>query len=403
MTILFFYIILLFDINSIFFSNDRSVHGHIKDHDLYQLNKEKKFLNGMSQSAIEDNVGGFGKFRRDILYEIGRRLILGDYTSFRSCNKECWMGCPKIQWRGTALKGFEDYSRNISPWLIYSQKGDKCCSCLDVLHGERHLIDLPNNLLEDVTLCHSRSGWCVMLKGEVSIFLWNLFAKEIILLPDLAYSCESVVGCTLSPAIDQVILIHQLDVNCIIEVIRLREGIWNRLEFDLDFDVGMEYNLACYGERICLFDIKGNLVIFEEIEEDGEAEFKLVYKASKPCFSSQSFLMECDGKLLSVLLGESGNWIRIFTLDFANKTWAEIENLGNKTLYVSRFSCFSTAASTLEMSNRVYFPRYCDENKVIYYSLSSKKLHVYGTEQVLRCFENTQEQLLSCWIEVKWC
>ncbi|GKV51793.1 hypothetical protein SLEP1_g58418 [Rubroshorea leprosula] len=117
-----------------------------------------------------------------------------------------------------------------------------------------------------------------------------------------------------------------------------------------------------------------------------------------PCESfHQKFLLECDGKLVSIFVGFLGEWVEIFSLDENDKVWVEVEDFGNRTIFISRFSAFSMVAPP-GLQNRIYFPRFYGKNRVVYYSLESMQLHAHGMDEVLEDFYDTTEQLLCGWI-----
>ncbi|GLU14535.1 hypothetical protein SLE2022_310970 [Rubroshorea leprosula] len=359
-----------------------------------QLPKNREIV---KHGKLEQVDGDFAKLHPDVLLEIGKWLPLHDYLNLRSVERSA----PPIKWTRAALEDIEGYNF-LLPWLMSCRRGDSICSFIN-LWGEKHSMDIANNQLENVMRCYpgecySMEGWCLMLQGEHSIFLWNPFAEKIILLPDLPNLPREgrTIHCFgFSSSIDCVVLIGVTSYYDFIDYIFLEEGQWNSRHASFDFfePAGCS-NLTFYDGAFYTFDENGKLSRFKD------CEFKIFDKPEHPFFFDECYLVECDGKLLSVFVGFLGMWIRVFSLNEPHMVWVEVKDLGSYTIYVSYYSSFAIPA-THGMENRVYFPRFYGENAV-YYSLSSRKLHSYGTEEVLDSFNNTKEQLYSSWIQPKW-
>ncbi|GKV27780.1 hypothetical protein SLEP1_g36911 [Rubroshorea leprosula] len=182
------------------------------------------------------------------------------------------------------IRGIEGYN-SLPPWLTFWEKGDSVCNFIDPTCCQKYIMTIPDNESKDVTMCYSREGWCLMLHGEGSIFLWKPLAKKIIPLPNLPYKCRTVFGCGFSTSPDS--------SNCVI-VMLCHDAIHRR--YYIDF-ISLKY-----------------------LDKEWDI----------------NFLLECDGKLLSVTVARLGKWLRIFRLDDSETVWVEVENLGNYTLYVSR-------------------------------------------------------------------
>ncbi|GLT83530.1 hypothetical protein SLE2022_018160 [Rubroshorea leprosula] len=350
-----------------------------------------------TEAEAETAMGDFGKLPLDMVFEIGRCLILGDYMNFRAVNKMCHLAAPSIQWRRVGLKGFTDYNC-LPPWFTSFKKGDAICNFFSPFRAENYFVSIPNNELKDAKMCYSRDGWCLMLRGQSSLFLWNPIVEGIFVLPDLLCKWNQVVGCSISSFIDSVVLIRD---DFSIDFIFLEESEWSSFSISGSCDHYFWVSIPAFYEGAFYFFFEdGNLAIFK-IEE--EPFFQILNQLKAPCSFHQIFLLQCDGMLLSVLVGFLGEWILVFKLDFSKMAWVEVENLGKNTLFISRFSSFSMRAPSPEMENRIYFPRFYEKDgNIIYYSLSTGKLHSHGTEEVLENFYNTKEKLSSNWIEPSW-
>ncbi|GKU86595.1 hypothetical protein SLEP1_g1102 [Rubroshorea leprosula] len=295
---------------------------------------------------------------------------------------------------------------SLSPWLTFWENGDSTGNFFDPIRSEKYFMNIPKNQFEYVELYYSGEGWCVMLQEEQSIFLWNPFAQKTIPLPNIPHDRSIVSGCGFSTSPDSsdcvIALLSDLVTECYIDFISLKDEEWrsfylfDRQESELEMD--FDRNMAFYNGDFYFLGTAGKLVAVRMKEEFC---WESLDKPECPTDSfHQNYLLNCDGKLLSIFVASFGKWVRIFSLDDSEMAWVEVENLGNHTLYVSHLSSFSTCA-TPGMENRVYFPHYHGQSAV-YYSLDSRKFHCQGSEHVLKDLSVTREQLLCGWVEPKF-
>ncbi|KAE8704328.1 hypothetical protein F3Y22_tig00110458pilonHSYRG00519 [Hibiscus syriacus] len=268
----------------------------------------------------------------DILSSMARRLAFHDYISFRLVDRTCRSVAPPAC--------IKELARNsVSPWLIFSKEGEDECKLIDPQRHERYTMNNPNKSNE-ARMCYSKQEWCLMLQGDATIYLWNPFSKKTIPLPDhIARPCNSIIG---SIALD-----------------------WTELEVPQNTNP-----VSCDG-NVCFLDSKGTLVV---LKPDGST-----WEVEGPCYSfHQSFLLEANGKLLGVFLGFMGKWLQVYEFDFSDMYWIEADTVGDKSLYVSRISSFAATSTREEMKNVVCVPRFYEDN-LVYYSLSSRTWHCYGS------------------------
>ncbi|KAK9025917.1 hypothetical protein V6N11_038771 [Hibiscus sabdariffa] len=328
----------------------------------------------------------------DMLSSIARGLTFHDYISFRLLDRTCRSVAPSVR--------IKELARNSElPWLIFCKKGQDECKLIDPLRQECYLMNNPNKSNE-VRMCYSKQGWCLMLQGDDTVYLWNPFTKKTIPLPESPHGprpCRAIIGCEFLSSPDSsnciLVLVCDLVAYTSFDYINIELGTWeSEVMFDwTDLKVTQNNNpVLCNGD-LCFLDLKGTLMVFTPDDS--------VWGVQSPFHSShhQSFLIEANGKLLAVFLGFMGKWLKVFEFDFSNDTiWVEVDNVGDKTLYISRISSFAATATREEMKNVVFVPRFY-EDKLVYYCLSSRKWHCYGSNVVLGDLYNTKEQLYSGW------
>ncbi|GLU07590.1 hypothetical protein SLE2022_245440 [Rubroshorea leprosula] len=345
------------------------------------------------EEVAEAEFAYFGKLPSDVQSMIAKCLGLHDYMSFRVANKMCRLAAPPIR-------------SSLPPLVTY----DSLCNFIDPTCCKKYPIIIPNNEMKDVIMCYSSDGWCVMLQGEDSIFLWNPFTNKTIMLPKLPHKCRAITACGFSTSPNSsdcvIVLLCDVELTIYIDFICLKDKQWKSIyasSFGRDRKICYDNNLSFYDGNFYFLTKHGKLgAVYLNGEGSASAhvrEFKLPF--SWPLFHHIFLcLLECDGKLLSVSVDSFGKWVRVFRLLDSKNRWKEVRDLGNHTLYISRLSSFSKPA-TLGMKNRVYLPRYYGKS-VVYYSLDSRKFHCHGSEDILEDLDATKEQFFCGWVETKY-
>lgn len=372
------------------------------------LEEETKFANGgvMKPATIE---GDFGMFDLDIQLAIASCLKLQDYLRFRVVNSWFRSIAPPIRWTKSVLEGYEGYD-SLPPWLMLWEVGRSICTFIDPLcDDERYFMSIPHCEENYSFLFYAKGGWCLVVQGNHRMIIWNPFSKTIIPLPHIL-STDIIAGCGFSSSPDSpdcaVALIFRFGLKYWLDYTYLGGEVWRRYSFKRNgLDLYTDNHPVFLNGAFYFLDDSGKLGIFresEDIQVDEDGDVVLNHLIDSPCeFFHQKFLLECDGKLLSVFVGFLGRFVRIFKLDDNNTVWLEVETLGDYTLYLNgRFSAFS-AIATRGLQNRVYFNRYYGKS-VVYYSLDSKQLHSHDSGEALENFYNTKEQLLCSWLSPRF-
>ncbi|KAK9689178.1 hypothetical protein RND81_09G041200 [Saponaria officinalis] len=180
------------------------------------------------------------------------------------------------------------------------------------------------------------------------------------------------------------------------------EWTWDEMEFNSDTDIPFYPNHrsspryhknAFYfiGMHGCLGVYKfnqGKLTwhVYESPLSDDDAS----------CIDS-CYLVELDGELASVFIGDMGGWVRVFKFDTLDKCWLELDTLGDYVIFVSRASCFSVKSKKSEIKNRIYLPRRMD-NEIVFYSLDTRMYHTASNTKSMYNFYGMKAQSSCCWV-----
>ncbi|XP_026404387.1 F-box/kelch-repeat protein At1g57790-like [Papaver somniferum] len=169
------------------------------------------------------------------------------------------------------------------------------------------------------------------------------------------------------------------------------------MEFDTDLNNPVYYNGAFY----CL-DLNGTLGVFKQENDNISWEVLAIVTPHNCEFIYKSYLVECEGKLLCVLLGHLGKWVRVFRLNCTQTVWVEVKDLGRHMLCVSNTSSISAVAPVSEMENKIYFPR-LHKDGILFYSLDTGMYHCVGnTSHSAKDYRDTKAKLHCSWIEPNW-
>lgn len=141
-----------------------------------------------------------------------------------------------------------------------------------------------------------------------------------------------------------------------------------------------------YKGAFYFLDSRGYLGVFKLI--NGEGKWHVYGKPEIPCgYHCSSHLVDCDGELLSIFIGEMGEWIRVFKLEQPKVKWVLVKSLGNNTLFISPLSSFATVAMECEMVMVFFF---------IFYSLDTGKYSTLKGEDWMEDLSGTKEQVRCC-------
>ncbi|XP_058777033.1 uncharacterized protein LOC131651384 [Vicia villosa] len=240
-------------------------------------------------------------------------------------------------------------------------------------HGLKYKynIDFPYDefwtWMEDWEICCSKDGWLLLAAGiKRRAFFFNPFTKKQVLSPELRFPIRNT--------------------RCV--------GLSHNIEFPL-------YNIspALHNGLFYYLSIKGKLAVIEATRGE-EPKWKELVEPQSPCTGFfDSFLVECNGSLLSVFECCYRKWVKVFKLNESTMRWIKVESLNNQMLFVGNHTSFSAVAKIPGMENKIYFTRFYDES-IVFYCLETNKYHTFGNEVVN--FHHVKEHLNSCWIDPRW-
>ncbi|XP_026425250.1 uncharacterized protein LOC113321580 [Papaver somniferum] len=303
---------------------------------------------------------------------------------------------------------------DLSPWLVFPTHQAVYNFVNPMHYNENYLMNVPE-FLKASRIRFSKGGWLLLSKGK-TLFFYNPFTRSTVKLPDLPDSClhyafTGISFSSLPTCSDCVVFAINKRFRDEVEILFIKRGdeSWTQdvcsnvylptrrknMDFELNFNNPVFYRGAFY----CL-DLNGTLGIFK-LGPDISWEILTMINPPNCEYIYKSFLVECDGKLMSVLLGHLGKWVRIFRLNDIDMVWVEVKHLGQHMFCISNTSCTSAKAPTSRMENKIFFPRLHNEG-IVYYSLDTGMYHSFGSKHCAKDYRDSKENLHCSWIEPNW-
>jgi hypothetical protein len=334
-----------------------------------------------------------------------------DYLHFRASYKFLRLGAPPIQWRSSSMSmsRFDDLS--MCPLFVFSMK-DKAFTFVHPKHGleYKNMINFPegehwNSYSE---ICCSKDGWLLLVAVYQGFqVFFNPFTKEVLKFPFGNKEIWNIrcFGMSHSPTSSECVTVelHKNVAPTTMAYLHfLQEGECQRVRCDHKRFPLFKYNIshAFHNGLIYFLSVKGKLSVIKVTREN--ISWKLFEKIQAPCSSRyfNSFLVECDGNLLSVFESPFAKGIQVFKLNENTMTWMKVTSLKNHMIFVGKTS-FSVVANIPGMENKIYFNRFYGNN-VVFYSLETNNYHTFENIDQVVNFHDVREQLNGTWIQPRW-
>ncbi|KAI3863684.1 hypothetical protein MKW98_031276 [Papaver atlanticum] len=363
-----------------------------KGGDADQVTKATKYNIGTGDEDDEkediEDAGPWAMLNDDhMVWLISNYLHTLDYIHLRAVSKK-YRSILKLK-RSTSTSTTIQ-TTDITPWLVLAKYNEQVFSFVNPMHhNENYLMNFPE-LLKGSRIRFSKGGWLLMSKDK-TLFFYNPFNGSTVKLPDLPDHFRSPyhfsgISFSSSPASpDCVFFAVDKDEESSLDTFFIKKGdkSWTCEQFDhvslppgrkhLEFELSFNNPVFYHGAFYCL-GISGTLGVFKF--QHGITWEILTTVAPPKCECIyKSFLVECAGKLLSVLLGHLGKWVRVFRLEETEMVWVEVKHLGQHMVFLSNTSSFSAIAPTgRQMENNIFFPRLHSE-RILFYSLDTCMYH----------------------------
>ncbi|KAK3200007.1 hypothetical protein Dsin_023422 [Dipteronia sinensis] len=313
-----------------------------------------------------------------LLTEIARKIELHeDFVAFR---RVC------ISWRSVAvIENFTNKSNQI-PWLMLPHKiNSNLWDLFSISKGTHRQFMLPQAQAQPQRLkCFSSNGWLLTINPCLSMALLHPFSGRRIKLPHMNtfkdwngtlrvsnrqfyFITKFLLSCS-SSALDSdytVIVIHGNMGK--LAYFRPGDKVWNTIETWS----ACYLDVILYQEKIYAIDADGNIMVCDVKGENPTVAHQVAKLPWEPYYEeptsfSEAYLIESDGALRALTrdYDDDGTcYFMVFEVDWSTKTWKEINDLGNKALFLGYNSSLSVEVSDTSYCkpNCIYFTQdYCE-------------------------------------------
>ncbi|ESR53395.1 F-box domain containing protein expressed [Citrus sinensis] len=313
-------------------------------------------------------MGNWSELNNDLLIEVAQRLTwLQDLVAF---------GGVCSSWRFVATVVKLTFNFNRAPWLMLAPE-----KCTD----QRRFFSLSKGMTRQFILpeangkkCFSSKGWLITIAQDLSMSLLHPFSRRQIKLPhiktiknwrDLKTTkmyANFIFKCALSSSPD-----YSSNYTIVISYVgklayaRPGDRSWIPIDLNAYYHDIIFYNGLLYAvktSQVRAFDIRGNNpTVVQEVSSLPSELLRF--------FPGSWYVAESTRKLLVIVREGSqvnDNWsygttrFQVLGLDFLTNTWTEVENLGDRALFLGHNSSFSVDASISHCkANCIYFTDDC--------------------------------------------
>ncbi|CAL1403049.1 unnamed protein product [Linum trigynum] len=306
------------------------------------------------------------------------------------------LDCEKCQFH-------DQLSNHRLPYLVHIGQDGELVNFYNPLTNATSISPLKGMNLTGAVIRCSKHGWLLMSQGSwgEQVFFFNPFTDERIDLPELdSYEFEGIAFSSPPTSSDCVVLgysVGKQDLN--LAYVCRGESRWTESVVERNGTQFMRsYANPVYHQG--LFYLIGgtrSLCTFDPVERDAKL-LELAGNDKSTVSIQGSYLLECNGKLLSVYTDRVGEFLRIYELNREAATW---EGLDDTMLFLSSASSLSTTSAGARISglgNKVFLDRFREKDSV-FYSLATRKFHSLWSRYENNDWCDTKEYMNCAWME----
>ncbi|TYI70882.1 hypothetical protein E1A91_D08G254400v1 [Gossypium mustelinum] len=282
----------------------------------------------------------------DVLTIVLTHLFGKDYANLLAVCRSWRSACRSWRSAPPPLRSVPNPSASPYPSLFHFSGNNSMCKFYDPFYNGTYVAQIPDELI-DARIFFSNYGWLLMCQ-DTQLFFFHPFTNQRIDLPRLIQ----------------------------------RESSWPNIRYETNnvtFYTSHGNPVFYKGAFYCL-GIDGKLGIFDPNKRE-----------------TVNFLVESSGELISICMGNIGEYVRVFRLNYHYEIrWEEVHILGDEMIFASRTG--SMCMRTHSMGNNIYFPNFDNGGNGLFYSLASRKFHSLGVALPRKDLYNTKRMLHCAWI-----
>ncbi|KAL9248149.1 hypothetical protein vseg_021505 [Gypsophila vaccaria] len=379
-----------------------------------------------SEKSIAENLAEkqLSELPSELVRMVAKCLALSDYSNFRVTCKECREAAPPLpSWldRRSKIEFLEaTKSKTVLPWLLFLSNDGKLCNIIDPTHtNDRYLITIPRgDSYKGMDAFYSKDGLLFIFGEDGNMFFYNPFTKAK---TDTKRPTRQLkgylqsVGCSSLPNSQgcTIVGLCSTQERLLIGSYVYGDDSWHNFAATGAGDtlfVAADNSPVFYKNAFYFLDVTGRLATYR-VMPNGSRKCEVMKKPTRPpCISSSAhmstYLVECHRHLLSVFVGYTDGWVKVFRLDFTRKRWVQVDNLENYMIFLSPRSSFAKLApiNRPEYRNKIYLPKLHRDGLACYDFLSHRYCSMVGSREgdSIEDLSQVREILRCVWIEPRW-
>lgn len=263
-------------------------------------------------------------------------------------------------------------------------------------HDKFFSMDFPELDKNAVVHC-SKHGWLLMSRDDETLFFFDPFSNRSIEVPKPPGNFEFKISFFHPPTSPDCFLIGidgGVGLQVTIGLLRHGQDKWD-IDFMDNISRRVEFQPSLsppifHGERLYFLDVGGKVATLD-MSEDRLRKGSIVKSGCifSKCLKQRKlhenieehFLVRSEGEdaIFAVFVMHDKGKARVFRLlEYSDMLWEPVEDLGDRVFYVSNASSFGYTTSNKSMTNKIFFPKFHGDDKVVFYSLESHKYHSFG-------------------------
>ncbi|CAI0449125.1 unnamed protein product [Linum tenue] len=374
------------------FRDDRGDHEHEILPD--EIGSEQILLADINYSSTDDGRHWWSDIPSDLLSDILSRLFVADRCFFRLACKT-WNS---IFSNAVSTSSNYQFGRDHSfPILIHRGLDGEVVDVFHPITGVTSILSLDGLSLRGAVIRCSKHGWLLMSQGRQGdqLFFFNPFTKERINIPSMPCDFEGITFSSPPTSVDSMVICYTVwQQQVVIFFIYRGEHEWSRYGVMSDgIDFKSPFSNPIYHKGLLYFMGKNADLCIHNFEQRAN---KIIEFPARSCTSiRRSYLLEFNGKLLSVLIGHMGKFLQVYALNQETIAWKKLDDLEYKMLFVSATSALSATNSRDRISglgNKLFLDRFKEKDGV-FYSLATKRFHNFWSGYNNDDWCNTKEYL----------
>lgn len=270
------------------------------------------------------------------------------------------------------------------PWLVSFQKEKGVYDFYDPTSALTYHMSTESTSY--LAILASYEGWLLLSEGPRSIYMLEPFTKMRVDLPEMPRQFNIVGGYWfgVNPTSGRYrvnkIFRHSPKQLMILEF-NSKMTSCGCLPVDNKSFTPSWNNLILCGGSLFGLDQNGKFGILATV--GNERQWHVLNGSQLLRFPSrvqQSFLVVLNFRIMSVFVGSSEKWVKVFNFNFLARKWEQVDSLGNLVLFVGQTS-IAVESKEERMRNKIFFPIFKEaDGSIMFYCLETCRFCSFSSD-----------------------